>query len=243
MENQGPRRGRAHRLRNSTTFVRVRSAARSISAWTLLCLSVSAAGEGMKPGFHVTVGRVVLESESPGDSSGFEEYYVRIDRNDPALEADHRAAVGRHELLEGELKQTELHIAKLEADSTQDSTTLDKDEVERLRASSRQHLADLKGQFLAAEKRVMELARMLTGRTSTVSTNKRRVHFGDENVGNLRVHEGDSITIVFMESDVFDDDLLGRKTIIVDEAMLNTGRIELDTGWVESLHLGFVPAD
>ena len=87
MEKQGPRCGR-RRQRTSITFVRVRNAARSIFAWTLLCMCVSAAGEGVKPGYHVTVGLVVLESESPGDTSGAEEYFVRIDRNDPALEAD-----------------------------------------------------------------------------------------------------------------------------------------------------------
>ena len=84
---------------------------------------------------------------------------------------------------------------------------------------------------------------MLTGRTSTVSTSERRVHFTDQIVGALKVYEGDSVTIVFKEDDVFEDDILGRRTILIDEAMLNTGHIELDTGWVESLHLGFVPAD
>ena len=157
MENQGPRCGQhRRRLRTSTTFVRVRSAACSISAWTLLCMSVSAVGEGVKPGFHVTAGLVVLESESPGDRSGAEEYFVRIDRNDPAFEADHRAAIERHKLLESELKQTEQRIAKLEADSAQDSTALDKDEVERLLASSNQKLADVKSELSAAEEGVLE---------------------------------------------------------------------------------------
>ena len=206
-------------------------------------MSVSAVGEGVKPGFHVTAGLVVLESESPGDSGGAEEYFVRIHRNDPALEADHRAAIERRELLESELTQAEQRIAKLEADSSQDSTTLDKDELERLLASSNQKLADVKSELSAAEKSVKELARMLTGRTSVVSTSERKVHFADQDVGTVKVYEGDSVTIVFMEDDFFADDLLGGRTIIIDEAMLNTGRIELDTGWVESLHLGFVPAD
>ena len=206
-------------------------------------MSVSAVGEGVKPGFHVTAGLVVLESESPGDSSGAEEYYVRIDRNDPALEAEHRAAIERRKLLESEFEQTEQRIAKLEADSAQESTTLDQDELERLLALSNQELADAKSELSAAEERVKELAGMLTGRTSTVSTSERRVHFIDQIVGALKVYEGDSVTIVFKEDDVFEDDLLGRRTILIDEAMLNTGHIELDTGWVESLHLGFVPAD
>ena len=244
MANHGSRRGRyPHRPRICTTFGRFSSAARSISAWALLCMSVGAVGEGVTPGFHVAVGPVVLESESPGDSSGAEEYFVRIDRNDPALEAKHRAAIEQRTLLEGEFEKAEQRIAKLEADSARDSTTLDKDELERQLASSNQKLADVRSTLSAAKGRVKRLAGRLTGRTSTVSTSEKRVHFYNQNVGTLKVYEGDSVTVVFIEDDLFDDDLLGRRTIIIDEAMLNTGHIELDTGWVESLHLGFVPAD
>ena len=203
-------------------------------------MSISAVGEGEKAAYYVTAGLVVLESEFPSDT-GANEFYVRIVRNDPALEAEYRTAIERSKRLQRELKQIEQRIKELAADSAQDSTA--EDGPERPLASSNRNLKSLQSRLMGAENRVKELARQLTGRTSTVSTSEGRVHFFDQNVGSLRVYEEDSVTVVFMEDDVFDDDLLGRKTIIIDEVLLNKGRIELNTGWVESLHLGFVPVE
>ena len=45
------------------------------------------------------------------------------------------------------------------------------------------------------------------------------------------------------ERDPFQDDLLGRTDFVVDSVMLETGRLELRTGWVESLSLGFLPCN
>ena len=207
-------------------------------------MSISAVGEGEKAAYYVTAGLVVLESEFPRDTgSGAEEFYVRIVRNDPALKAEYRTAIERSKRLQRELKQLEQRIKELVADSAQDSTAEDEDEPEGPLASSNRNLKDLQSQLMGAENRVKELARQLTGRTSTVSTSGGRVHFFDQNVGSLRVYEEDSVTVIFMESDVFEDDLLGRKTIVIDEVLLNKGRIELNTGWVESLHLEFVPVE
>ena len=228
--------------RPSASGNRIRSAARSIAAVALLCICVGAGAAGEKRAYHVTVGLVVFESESPVDH-GASEYFVRLSRNDPALSARLQAAREIHTTLEQEIEKIEQRIKDIEADSAQDATGDEKNEHERELTVSHARLADITSKMEAARDNVAELIRMLTGITSTVSTYEKRVHFSDQKVGRLKIYEQDSVTIAVWEDDVFADDLFGRKTIVIDAAMLNNGRIELSTGWVDSLHLGFVPVE
>ena len=57
------------------------------------------------------------------------------------------------------------------------------------------------------------------------------------------IYEGDMVQVRVIERDPFQNDLLGHTNVIVDSAMLDAGRVELRTGWVQSLSLGFVPCD
>ena len=59
----------------------------------------------------------------------------------------------------------------------------------------------------------------------------------------FRVYEGDTVEVRVSERDPFQNDLLGHTSVVVDSVMLETGRVELRTGWVQSLSLGFVPCD
>ena len=237
------REGQWREPRPSTSCNRTRSAARSIAALALLCVCVSAGAAGEKRAYHVTVGLMVLESGSPVDQSGASEYFVRLSRNDPVLSARLQAAIELRTTLGQEIKNIEQRIKDVEADSAQDAAGDAKNKREHELTSSHAWLADVTSKMEAARDSVSELTRLLTGTTGTVSISGRRLHFADQKVGSLRIYEQDSVKIVVMEDDFFSDDLLGRKTIVIDAAMLNHGRIELSTGWVDSLHLGFVPVE
>ena len=65
------------------------------------------------------------------------------------------------------------------------------------------------------------------------------MHFADVKLP-VKVYEGDRVTISLIEEDAFGHDLMGRKTIVLDQRVLDRGRLELSTGWVELLHLQLV---
>ena len=104
-----------------------------------------------------------------------------------------------------------------------------------------EQLEDFAGELATLQAKADELSSLLTGRTATVSTREHRMHFTDAPI--LMVYERDRVLVTLTEDDFFQDDLYGRKTFVIDEAMLNSGHVELDTGWVERLRLGFVPLE
>ena len=93
---------------------------------------------------------------------------------------------------------------------------------------------------LSADER--ELRQMVSGRTPTLSRQENRILFNDWPMP-FRVYEGDTIELRVSERDLFQDDLLGRTNLVIDSVMLETGRVELRTGWVVSMSLGFLPCN
>ena len=89
---------------------------------------------------------------------------------------------------------------------------------------------------------VRELRQLVSGRTPTLSRQGTSILFNDWPMP-FRVYEGDNIELSVGERDPLQDDLLGRTGFVVDAVMLDTGHLELRTGWVQSLSLGFVPCD
>ena len=108
-------------------------------------------------------------------------------------------------------------------------------------ASLHGQLEDIESKLSPLDVRAKELSALLTGSTSTLSTRERRMHFTDAPI--LKVYPGDEVRVILSERDIFENDLYGRKTFVIDEPMLSSGYVELDTGWVESLRLGFVPVE
>ena len=237
------RGGQWSKARPSTSCNRIRSAARSIAVSALLCICVTAGAAEEKRAYHVTVGLMVLESESPIDGAGASEYVVQLAGNDPVLFARLQTAREIRNTLEKEIEKIEHRIMDPEADSAQSAAGNGKKRHEDELTSSHARLADVTSKWEAARDIVLELRGWLYGSTGTVSSTERRIHFADQKVGSLRIYEQDSLDVVVMQEDVFCDDLLGRKTIVIDAAMLKNGRFELSTGWIDSLHLGFVPVD
>ena len=72
-----------------------------------------------------------------------------------------------------------------------------------------------------------------------MSTKRSRAHDGWPMP--FRVYEGDTVEVRISERDPFQDDLLGHTEFVVDVETLEIGRVELRTGWVQSLPLGFAP--
>ena len=87
-----------------------------------------------------------------------------------------------------------------------------------------------------------ELRQLVSGRTPTLSRTGNRILFNDWAMP-FRVYEGDTVEVRVSERDPFQNDLLGHTNVVVDSVMLETGRVELRTGWVQSLSLGFAPCD
>ena len=87
-----------------------------------------------------------------------------------------------------------------------------------------------------------ELRQLVSGRTPTLSRTGNRILFNDWAMP-FRVYEGDTVEVRVSERDPFQNDLLGHTNFVVDDVMLDSGQLELRTGWVESLSLGFLPCN
>ena len=125
----------------------------------------------------------------------------------------------------------------LKRDATTDRSRMPSRELALLH----EQLEGIASELTTLGDRADELSSLLTGRTATVSTREHRMHFTDAPI--LTVYERDRVRVTLTEADVFEDDLYGRKTFVIDEAMLHSGYVELNTGWVERLRLGFVPLE
>ena len=192
--------------------------------------------------YRVAVGLVVLESEAPEDGFGQSEFYVSIHRQDPAAKQELKRANAELRVVQRELKKIGRRVAEMEASGSDALSSQEKNERENRLASEKRRVGDLRSRMASFQSKAAELRKRLRGRTPEVSVSGNRVHFAGAKLP-VKVYRGDRVTISFWEADVFDRDLMGRKTFEVDGARLTAGGFRLNTGWVESLHLELVPDD
>lgn len=190
--------------------------------------------------YRVAVGLVVLESEAPGDGYGQSEFYVSIDRRYPAARQAFKRARTELTAVKQELRRVGRQLAKSEASGSDTLSSEEKKDRENWLASTKRRLGDLRSRMASLESKAAELRKRFWGRTPEVSVSGRRVHFAGMKLP-VKVYRGDRVTISFWEADAFDSDLMGRKTFEIDGAKLTAGGFQLNTGWVESLHLELVP--
>ena len=202
----------------------------------LICVPIpaelmpSVADTAPKEAYYITVGNAGLESTAPHDDvGGSDDNYAFMRRRDPTIEERIQEVVDRREDLRRSL---ELLLAEREEIAAQERDTDAIDE--------RIQDAEEERDRLTAE--VSELRQLVSGRTPTLSRTGNRILFNDWAMP-FRVYEGDTVELRVSERDPFQNDLLGHTNVVVDSVMLETGRVELRTGWVQSLSLGFVPCD
>ena len=180
--------------------------------------------------YYITVGQAELESTTPRDDIGAsDDIYAFLRRRDPAIEERVQKVVDRRQRLATNLKSL---VAEREQLAAQDGDT---DAIDERILEAEEALDRLRVQE-------SELRQLVSGRTPTLSRVGTRISFNDWAMP-FRVHEGDTVEVRIIERDPFQNDLLGHTNVIVDSVMLDTGRVELRTGWVQSLSLGFVPCD
>ncbi len=180
--------------------------------------------------YYVTVGQAELESTTPRDDVGAsDDIYAFLRRRDAVIEERIREVVDRRRHLATSLESL---VAEREQLAAEESDTDAIDE----RVQGAEEALDRLGV------QESELRQMVSGRTPTLSRVGTTISFNDWAMP-FRVYEGDTVEVRIVERDPFQNDLLGHTTVSVDSAMLDTGRVELRTGWVQSLLLGFVPCD
>lgn len=86
-------------------------------------------------------------------------------------------------------------------------------------------LATLDQGIAGTRKAVAELVNLIFGTSRKIETSSRQVDFGDRDV--IRVHPDDRITVSVWDDDVFNDDLYGRATVILDRATLEHGTLDV----------------
>ena len=165
---------------------------------------------------------------------------------DPATRADGSKepdgdSAERPKRIDDEVLARECRIKNIGRYRKRDATADRSKTLEHELASLHEQLEDIESKLMPLREITKELSSLLTGHTLTISTRENRMHFTDAPI--LKVYQGDKVRVTLVESDVFENDLYGQKTFVIDEAMLEAGYVELDTGWVESLHLGFVPLE
>ena len=191
-----------------------------------LALSSASAGAektGKKPAYRIAVGLIVLEAEAPKDGFGKSEYFVTLRRDDPAVEREIQAAKARERALKEEARRMAARERGADVEPG----------AEEMQA--RRQLAEVR-------ERLKRLRRALSGKSPQVSVSGTRMHFADARLP-VDVYEGDRVTVSLLEEDAFEHDLMGRKTFRIDRGLLDKGRIELNTGWAESIQLTLVPAE
>ena len=80
-------------------------------------------------------------------------------------------------------------------------------------------------EIAATETQVASLRRLISGSSRKIETFSRLVDFGDRDV--IKVYPGDKITVSVCDDDVFNDDLYGRATVILDRATLEAGTLDV----------------
>ena len=180
--------------------------------------------------YYITIGLAQLESTAPRDDQGdSDNIYAFMRRQDMVVEARINDVVGRRRRAESRLDQlSEERVALVEAGS--DTETID----EQIREGEEERAR------LAAEE--TELRQLVTGRTPTLARQGSDLLFNDWPMP-FRVYAGDTVEVRIIERDPFQNDLLGHTEFVIDAAVLEAGHLELRTGWVESLSLGFAPCD
>ena len=186
------------------------------------------ASEPQTAPYYITLGRAELESTTPRDDQGAsDDIYAFMRRRDTVIEA-RIADVVDH------LRRAESRLNRL-ADQ-QDALRRAGDDTgavdERIRNAREER------DRIAAEED--ELRQLVSGTTPTLSRQGTNIFFNDWPMP-FRVYEGDTVEVRISERDPFQDDLLGHTEFVVDVETLEIGRVELRTGWVQSLPLGFAP--
>ena len=180
--------------------------------------------------YYITVGHAELESTAPRDDvGGSDDNFAFIRRRDAVIEKRIQEVLHHRQLVEerlGHLMEEKGKLSEQELDTAAVDERIQDEEEELDR--------------LSAE--VRELRQMVSGRTPTLSREGTRILFNDWPMP-FRVYEGDTVEVRVSERDPFQNDLLGHTSVVVDSVMLETGRVELRTGWVQSLSLGFAPCD
>ena len=147
--------------------------------------------------------------------------------------------VARQKALDRDLKKLERRIREEEGRGTEEATAKDVAGREDFLTSSNERRESIRRQVDTVRSTAKALRRLLSGRSPQVTVSGPRVHFADVKLP-VKVYEGDRVTISLIEEDAFGHDLMGRKTIVLDQRVLDRGRLELSTGWVELLHLQLV---
>ena len=180
--------------------------------------------------YYITLGHAELESIAPSDDVGASDnIFAFLRRRDATIEERIQEVVDRREDLRTSLG---LLLAEREEIAAQERDT---DAVDERIQDAEEEL----GRLAAQES---ELRQLVSGRTPTLSRTGNRILFNDWAMP-FRVYEGDTVEVRVSERDPFQNDLLGHTSVVVDSVMLETGRVELRTGWVQSLSLGFAPCD
>ena len=220
----------------------------ALKTWFLaavLVLSWAGTGAGetsRKQAYRIAVGLIVLESESPEDGFGRSEYVVTLERHDPAVKKEIGLAKVEAKTLARELKKHTRRIHEEGGAAAGEPNGKNSNERAAALASSRERLERTRQRLDVVRSRTRELHLLLYARSHELSVSGTRMHFADERLP-AKDYEGDRVTISLIERDAFDRDLMGRKTIVLDRNLLDKGRVELSTGWVESIELKLVPAE
>ena len=92
-------------------------------------------------------------------------------------------------------------------------------------------------EIAATETQVASLRRLISGSSRKIETFSRLVDFGDRDV--IKVYPGDKITVSVWDDDVFNDDLYGRATVILDRATLEAGTLDVSMPNITFVRLKF----
>ena len=118
----------------------------------------------------------------------------------------------------------------------------DRQARERLLAALNEKRNDARREHEAARARETRLRRLVSAETPILSQPGTTISFRDLPIP-FRIYQGDTIEVAVIEHDPFANDRLGDTSFVVDAQMLETGLLDLTTGWVQSLSLGFVRCD
>ncbi len=92
-------------------------------------------------------------------------------------------------------------------------------------------------EIAATGREVASLRRLIFGSSRKIETSSRLVDFGDRDV--IRVYPNDKINVSVWDDDVFNDDLYGRATAILDRATLEAGTLDVSMRNIRFVRLKF----